>query len=79
MRVRRFDWEMTTPKVTNFEMHRRPELELIFSSRDGYVWVTLPAICTVRLGPQEDVADMMRDFLAQDALGKQFAMRYSAP
>jgi hypothetical protein len=56
--------------------HRRhPELEIIFSSRDGYVWASWPEAYTVNLGSHEVVAAMMRDFLAQDALGKRLTSR----
>ena len=48
-----------------------PELEIIFSSRDGYVWASWQDCYAVNLGNHEAVAAMMRDFLAQDALAKQ--------
>lgn len=49
-----------------------PELEIIFSLRDGYVWASWPETeAVVRLGRHAMVAGMMRDFLAQDALGEQ--------
>ena len=48
----------------------KPDQDVIFSSRDGYVWVSWPgAEAAVRLGRHETVAAVMRDFLAQDALG----------
>lgn len=53
-----------------------PELDLIFSSRDGYVWVSWPQGQAVKLGRHELVAAMMRDFLAQDALGKRLSGLY---
>ena len=50
----------------------KPEEELFFSSRGGFVWVSWPDTeAAVRLGRHEKVAAMMRDFLAQDALGKR--------
>ena len=53
-----------------------PELEIIFSSRDGYVWASWPeSNATVRLGRHRIVAAMMQDFLAQDALAQRLAMR----
>ena len=64
-----------TQKAPVLSHHRHPELQVIFSSRDGYVWVSWPTGGAVKLGPHEVVADMMRDFLAQDALGKRLAMR----
>ena len=52
-----------------------PELEIIFSSRDGYVWASWPdSNATMRLGRHSMVAAMMQDFLAQDALGERLAM-----
>jgi hypothetical protein len=69
---------MTAPDLSKLSDHRSyPELEIIFSSRDGYVWVSWPGADAVRLGPHEQVATMMRDFLAQDALGRRLARRYS--
>jgi hypothetical protein len=56
--------------------HWRPEEELLFSSREGWVWVSWPnAEGAVKLGRHEAVAAMMRDFLAQDALGKRMSRR----
>ena len=58
--------------LTHF--HWKPEQDLIFSSRDGFAWVSWPgAEAAVRLGRHETVAAMMRDFLAQDALGNRLA------
>jgi hypothetical protein len=53
-----------------------PELQIIFSSRDGCVWASWPNANAVNLGRHEDVAAMMRDFLAQDALGKRLTTQY---
>ena len=64
--------KMAAPNISKPSGYRHPELEVIFSSRDGYVWVSWHA-GAVKLGPHEVVADMMRDFLAQDALGKRLA------
>jgi hypothetical protein len=48
--------------------------QIIFSSRDGYVWVSWRETdATVKLGRHEIVAAMMQDFLAQDALGLRLA------
>ena len=50
-------------------------LAIIFSSRDGYVWASWQATdVSIRLGRHDMVAAMMRDFLAQDALGERLAM-----
>lgn len=49
-------------------------MEIIFSSREGYVWASWPDTnATVRLGSHELVAAMMQDFLAQDTLGRRLA------
>ena len=53
-----------------------PELQMIFSLRDGYVWVSWPQGQAVKLGRHEAVSAMMRDFLAQDALGKRLSRLY---
>ena len=46
------------------------EANLVFSSRDGFVFASWPGTdVVVRLGEHEEVAAMMSDFLAQDALG----------
>ena len=70
---------MTSPIVPNSPDHWwHPELEIIFSSRDGYVWASWPeADAAVKLGRHEMVAEMMQDFLAQDAIGERLAMRNS--
>jgi hypothetical protein len=48
--------------------------KIIFSSRDGYVWVSWRETdVSVKLGRHEVVAEMMRDFLAQDAVGIRLA------
>jgi hypothetical protein len=53
-----------------------PEHDLIFSSRSGFVWASWRETeVAIRLGRHEIVAEMMRDFLAQDALGKRLAKR----
>ncbi len=67
---------MPAPKSSQFPDRRSPALEIIFSSRDGYVWASWPDADAVNLGPHEVVAAMMRDFLAQDALGKRLGRRY---
>jgi hypothetical protein len=68
---------MPAPNSSPFPERRSPELEIIFSSRDGYVWASWPDSDAVKLGPHEVVAAMMRDFLAQDALGKRLGTRCS--
>lgn len=51
-----------------------PEEEIVFSSRDGFVWASWPQTnATIRLGRHELVAAMMQDFLAQDSLGRRLA------
>lgn len=46
------------------------DLGIIFSLRDGYVWASwLDSEASVRLGRHDMVTSMMRDFLAQDAIG----------
>jgi hypothetical protein len=47
---------------------------VIFSLREEQVWASWPtAGFHLRLGPQDEVADMMNDFLAQLELGKRLA------
>ena len=49
---------------------------ILFSLRDGYVWATWPDTeAAVKLGRHEMVSEMMRDFLAQDAVGERLAVR----
>lgn len=44
--------------------------DLIFSLVDGYVWASWPGtVASVKLGAQDPVRMMMRDFLAQCELG----------
>jgi hypothetical protein len=64
---------MTQPIATSFTGRRwEPELGIVFSSRDGFVWASWPETeAAVRLGRHHMVAAMMNDFLAQDALGKR--------
>lgn len=66
---------MNEPVVSTFTNGRwEPDRDLIFSSRDGFVWASWPETeVAVRLGRHDVVAAMMRDFLAQDALGKRLA------
>ena len=53
--------------------------QIIFSSRDGYVWVSWRETdASVKLGRHEIVAAMMRDFLAQDALGLRLSKHCGA-
>src|SRR5690349_16456165 len=52
--------------------------EIIFSSRDGYVWASWPeSDLSVRLGRHDCVAAMMQNFLAQDAVAERLAERGS--
>ena len=45
---------------------------VIFSLKDGQAWASWPtAGYHLRLGPQDDVAEMMKDFVAQVELGKR--------
>lgn len=47
---------------------------IVFSSEGGDAWASWQGhSCSVRLGNQDDVAEMMQDFLAQRELGKQLA------
>lgn len=65
---------MREPVPRSPHLRPYPEQELIFSSRDGAVWVSWPGSdLAVKLGSDEVVAEMMYDFLAQDALGKRLA------
>ena len=51
-----------------------PEEAIIFSLLDGYVLASWPGTdASVRLGRHEMVAAMMKDFLAQDEVGKRLA------
>lgn len=46
--------------------------DIVFSLRDGFVWVTWPETeAAIKLGRHEAVSMMMQDFLAQDALGQR--------
>ena len=64
---------MTKSNATSSADNRcESELGIVFSLRDGLVWASWPDTeISVRLGRHELVASMMRDFLAQDALGKR--------
>ncbi len=66
---------MTGPNASSLSGGRwEPELGIIFSSRDGFVWASWPETeASVRLGRQEIVSMMMRDFLAQNALGERLS------
>jgi hypothetical protein len=45
---------------------------IIFSLENGQAWASWPAHpAPVRIGPQEEVSDMMRDFLAQLEVGRR--------
>jgi hypothetical protein len=64
---------MTKSNATSSTDNRyESELGIVFSLRDGLVWASWPDTeISVRLGRHDMVASMMRDFLAQDALGKR--------
>ena len=65
---------MTEPSVSSNDRRREPEQNVIFSSREGFVWASWPQTeAAVKLGRLEAVAAMMRDFLAQEDLGKRLA------
>lgn len=50
-----------------WELSWQPEQQIVFSSRDGYVWASWPRTnAAMRLGRSDAVAYMMRDFLAQN-------------
>jgi hypothetical protein len=52
--------------------------DVIFSLVDGVVWASWPnVIGSVRVGPQESVEAMMRDFLDQCALGRRLTEGFS--
>ena len=54
--------------------HWERDLGIIFSLRDGYVWASwLDSEASVRLGRHDVVTSMMRDFLAQDAIGQRLS------
>jgi hypothetical protein len=58
------------------DRHWEQELGIIFSLRDGFVWASWPdSEASVRLGRHNMVASMMRDFLAQDAIGVRLSER----
>ena len=58
----------------SIDQDRVPEDTIIFSLLDGYVLASWPGTdASVRLGRHEMVAAMMKDFLAQDELGKRLA------
>jgi hypothetical protein len=61
--------------VENSLRPARPEgfsAPVVFSLERGQVWASwYGSHSWVRLGPEEDVAEMMRDFLAQHELGKR--------
>ena len=68
---------MVRPNLSSFAGERwEPELGITFSSRDGFVWASWPNTeAAVRLGRDDTITAMMRDFLAQDALGKRLTHR----
>ena len=68
---------MTKSNATSSTNNRcESELGIVFSLRDGLVWASWPDTeVSVRLGRHDMVASMMRDFLAQDALGKRLSAR----
>ena len=70
---------MTASNASTAPSGNDPGLGIIFSSLDGYVWASWPdSNATIRLGRHEVVAAMMRDFLAQDSLGKRLDRRPQA-
>ena len=51
-----------------------PQVEMILSLVDGFVWVCWPGTnASVRLGNQESVVAVMRDFLAQCEVADRLA------
>lgn len=59
--------ENTSAREHDFD---QPRSDVVFSLRDGFVWASWPgAIASVRLGSQNSVTAVMRDFLAQCDLG----------
>lgn len=62
--------KLSSASTPNFDRER--ELGIVFSLHDGFVWVSWPDTeASVRLGRHDVVSSMMRDFLAQDALGER--------
>ncbi len=49
------------------------ESGVIFSLERGQAWASWPGAARVRLGPQDEVAEMMEDYLAQLELAKRLA------
>jgi len=46
--------------------------QVVFSSQSGYAWASwYGSHSWVRLGPKEEIAEMMKDFLAQLELGER--------
>jgi hypothetical protein len=66
---------MTAQKASSLPVQGgESELEIIFSSKDGYVWASWQETdISIRLGRHEMISEMMRDFLAQEALGQRLA------
>jgi hypothetical protein len=64
---------MTDKPPRTFTGNRwEPELGIVFSSSGGFIWASWPELGgAVRLGPHDLVVHLMRDFIAQDDLGKR--------
>jgi uncharacterized protein (DUF2237 family) len=62
--------------ISSAENRSECDVGIVFSLRDGLVWASWPDTeVSVRLGRHDMVASMMRDFLAQDALGRRLSAR----
>ena len=72
---------MTKPDALHSFADGRPtDLEIVFSSRDGYIWASWQGSeMAVKLGRHDMVAAMMRDFLAQDALAQRLCCKALLP
>jgi hypothetical protein len=73
-------------RASRFIVHARPkpvpsgetETGIIFSLEKGQAWASWSdSGRPLRLGPESEVAEMMKDFLAQIELGKRLAERHS--
>ena len=63
-----------TPKELVVRQSQSASGRIIFSLRDNAVWASWPnREESVHLGSYDDVAYMMRDFLAQSDLGERIA------
>jgi hypothetical protein len=53
-----------------------PDVRIIFSLRDGFVWASWASTdCVIRLGRHDMITNVMRDFLAEDNLAERLGTR----